>query len=290
MTWGRASASRGFGAEPHWERQGILWPGAVILLVAALAGCSSPSESAAPGNLDLSCSGEGSPTVVLGSGLGTDSGIFRTLQAQLATDMRVCRYSRAGLGASPPWPEHLPDPSAGMAADQLLATLEENDEPGPYVMLGWSYGGLVAQAFAAQHPDHVAGLVLEDAAGPEVFDSGEWDVLEWAEGGRDIDTESTAEEVSDLDLGKIPLLVVTQGRMEGWPDPLLWTEIQDRLATLSDDAVHVIATQARHVIHDDAPALMAKAVEEMMEAVESGEPLECDDEEWAVVTGQCQAP
>lgn len=279
-------------------RRGILCSGALVLAVAALAGCSSPSSpsgpspSAAPGDLDLSCigegTGEGSPTVVLGSGLGTDSEVFRSLQSQLSTDMRVCRYSRAGLGASEPWPDDLPDPSAGMAADQLLTTLEQSGEQGPYVMLGWSYGGLVAQAFAAQHPDQVAGLVLEDAAAPEVFESEEWDEFEWAEGGRAIDTEATTDEVSDLDFGKIPLIVLSQGTMQDWPDPELWTEIQDRLTTLSDDAVHVIATQAGHVIHQDAPALVAKAVEDVREAVESGEPLECRVEEWAAVGGECQ--
>jgi pimeloyl-ACP methyl ester carboxylesterase len=76
--------------------------------------------------------------------------------------------------------------------------------------------------------------------------------------------------------------------MQDWPDPELWTDIQDRLATLSDDAVHVIATEAGHVIHQDAPALVAKAVEDVREAVESGEPLECHADEWAAVGGECQ--
>ena len=41
---------------------------------------TTPPETTPPGNLDLSCSGEGSPTVVLASGLGTPSGVFLSLQ------------------------------------------------------------------------------------------------------------------------------------------------------------------------------------------------------------------
>ena len=116
-------------------------------------------------------------------------------------------------------------------------------------MLGWSYGGLVTQAFAARHEDLLAGVVLEDAATPEVFDSDEWESFTWAEGGRDVDTEATTDEVAGLDFGSIPLVVLTQGTMQGWPDPSLWRDIQDELATLSDNAVHVVATEAGHVVH-----------------------------------------
>ena len=120
----------------------------VLVLAGALAGCAAVPPSPAPANLAVECTGDGTPTVILIPGLGADSGVFSSLQAQLADDVRVCTYSRAGLGLSPPWPEDRADPSAGMAADQLLATLEEEGEAGPFVVLGWSYGGVVAQAMA----------------------------------------------------------------------------------------------------------------------------------------------
>lgn len=264
---------------------------ASLAALTGLAGCSSQPESVAPANLSVDCRGEGSPTVILMPGMNTDSQVFSSLSARVAEDTRVCSYSRAGLGKSPPWPEDLPDPSAGMAADQLRATLEEEDVPGPYVLLGWSYGGLVAQAFAERHPDLVSGLVLEDAATPELFDDPDWTSISWAEGGRSIDTETTTDEVSGLDLGSLPLVVLTQGTMENWPDPPLWTKTQDRLATLSDDVIHVIATDAGHAVHWDAEALVAKAVSDVVEAVRSGDPLpECDDDDWRALGGECRAP
>lgn len=269
----------------------------ILILATALAGCSnepefrSAPESLAAPNLELVCEGEGAPTVVLGSGLGGSAADFEALQAQLAEVTQVCRYSRAGLGQSPPWGADLDDPSAGTAADQLRATLDEHEVPEPYVLLGWSYGGLVAQAFAARHGEAVAGLVLEDAATPALFDAPEWDRFSWQEGGRMIDTEATTEEVSELDLGDLPLIVLTQGDMEYWEGPELWTEIQDRLATLSDDVVHVVATDAGHAIHWDAPELVAQAVGQVVEAVRSDEPLpECDDQDWLPVGGECRSP
>ncbi|GAA1987395.1 hypothetical protein GCM10009777_22150 [Microbacterium pumilum] len=229
--------------------------------------------------------------MVLVPGLGTDGSAFLELQDELAETNRVCSYSRAGLGGSPSWPEHLDDPSAGDAADQLLATLDAREEPGPYVMLGWSYGGVVAQAFAVRHGDLLAGLVLEDAATPELFDSPEWDFFAWAEGGRDIDTARTTDELNGLDLGDLPLIVLTQGTMEDWPDPELWLQTQDRLATLSDDVLHVIATEAGHAVHWDAEALVVRAVDDVVDAVRSNEPLpECDNHRWRPLTGECRLP
>ena len=39
--------------------------------------------------------------------------------------------------------------------------------PGPYVLVGHSFGGLYTRLYAAQHPDEVAGMVLLDASHPD---------------------------------------------------------------------------------------------------------------------------
>ena len=273
-------------------RSHLLAAVAFAVMAVAFAGCSGPTVTAAPGTLDMSCSGEsrdGSPTVVLVPGLTASRELFAAMQTHLAEDMRVCSYSRAGIGRSPAWPDDLPDPSAGAAADQLLATLHANDESGPYLVLGWSYGGLVAQAFAARHSDLTAGMVLEDSATADLFDSSDWASMDWSEGGRPIDTEATADEVGDLDLGALPLIVLTQGTMEGWPAPTLWTQLQDRLATLSDNTIHVVATDAGHAIHLDAEPLVVRAIEAVASAARSGTALMCDDGAWAPVDGECRS-
>ena len=44
--------------------------------------------------------GEGRPTVVLEAGLSDGAWTWRTVQAAMAKDTRVCSYDRAGLGKS----------------------------------------------------------------------------------------------------------------------------------------------------------------------------------------------
>ena len=185
--------------------------GMILVATAFLSACTSPPESIAPANLEIVCEGEGTPTVILIPGLATAADVFDSLQTQIANDTRVCSYSRAGVGDSRRWPEDIPDPSAGTAADQLRATLEANDVLGPYVVLGWSYGGLVTQAFAARHRDVVAGLVFEDSSMMGQFESDFFDPSTFAEGGRSIDLDATAEEIEDLSLTGIPVIVLTQG-------------------------------------------------------------------------------
>jgi pimeloyl-ACP methyl ester carboxylesterase len=39
--------------------------------------------------------------------------------------------------------------------------------PGPYVLVGHSYGGLIVRLYASTSPDEVAGLVLVDGSNEE---------------------------------------------------------------------------------------------------------------------------
>ena len=54
--------------------------------------------------LNLYCSGQGSPAVVLDAGFGDDSLTWRKLQPLIATHRRVCAYDRAGERFSDPGP------------------------------------------------------------------------------------------------------------------------------------------------------------------------------------------
>ena len=111
--------------------------------------------------LHLYCQGEGSPTIVLESGLGGWSIGWREIQAQLAQSVRVCAYDRAGYGWSDPDSE--PRTAARMGED-LHTLLINAEEKGPFVLVAASWGAYPVQIFADRYPDAVAGLVLIDPA------------------------------------------------------------------------------------------------------------------------------
>ncbi len=113
--------------------------------------------------INLTISGEGSPTVVLMNGLGGTTLSWARVQRRLEGKTRVVAYDHAGLGFSDPGP--LPRTSERIVAD-LRAALKGAGIAGPYVLVGQSASGLHARLFAFRHPDEVAGLVLVDPSSP----------------------------------------------------------------------------------------------------------------------------
>ncbi|HEU4866500.1 MAG TPA: alpha/beta hydrolase [Actinomycetota bacterium] len=114
-------------------------------------------------SLHLSCSGSGSPTVVLEPGAGEMSAALAWISPAVARDTRVCVYDRAGRG----WSEPADSPQDGAQISTDLHTLlQRGNVPGPYVIAGHSFGGLYALSFAARYPNEVAGMVLVDSTAP----------------------------------------------------------------------------------------------------------------------------
>ena len=113
--------------------------------------------------LHLSCTGSGSPTVVLEPGAGMMSSSLGWITPAVARDTRVCVYDRAGRGWSEP--ADASQDSLQIATD-LHTLLQRGQVPGPYVLAGHSFGGLYVLTFAARYPDEVAGMVLIDSTAP----------------------------------------------------------------------------------------------------------------------------
>jgi len=102
--------------------------------------------------------GEG-PVVVLEAGIAASSLSWSLVQPEVAKFVRVIRYDRAGLA----WSDLARGPrTAEYLAGELRALLEKAQIPGPYVLVGHSFGGYVARMFTAKYPKQVAGLVLLD--------------------------------------------------------------------------------------------------------------------------------
>jgi pimeloyl-ACP methyl ester carboxylesterase len=111
-------------------------------------------------------SGAGSPVVILESGIAASCLNWTNIHAEVARFTRVCSYDRAWLG----WSDPATTPRVtSHLIEELHALLKAANISGPYVLVGHSYGGMLARAYAAKFPDEVAGLVLVDP-----LPAGEW--------------------------------------------------------------------------------------------------------------------
>jgi pimeloyl-ACP methyl ester carboxylesterase len=112
--------------------------------------------------LHLIESGSGLP-VVFEAGISATCLNWTEVRSQVERFARACAYDRAGLGWSDAWSD--PATSARTTpeiVDDLNALLAAAKIPGPYILVGHSFGGLVVRAYAAKYPREVAGLVLVD--------------------------------------------------------------------------------------------------------------------------------
>ena len=110
--------------------------------------------------LQLNCSGSGSPTVILESGLGDLMSEWQPVQDQISRFTRVCSYHRAGYGESDAGP--LPRTSLQIAGE-LHALLHNAGEQAPYILVGHSFGGYNVRVFNGLYPNEVTGIVLADS-------------------------------------------------------------------------------------------------------------------------------
>ncbi len=111
--------------------------------------------------MNIDCSGQGSPTVILESGLGGPSVDWLMVQAGVSKFARVCSYDRAGYG----WSDAGPEPRSSLQiAHELRQLLQSSGEKGPYVLVGHSMGGYNIRVYTGQYPNDVVGIVLVDAS------------------------------------------------------------------------------------------------------------------------------
>jgi len=112
-------------------------------------------------NMNIYCSGEGNPAVILDPP-GNEPGYhWSHIQPEIAKFTRACWYDRAGVGWSDPGP--YPRTSVEMAKD-LHELLNRAGVPAPYVLVGASSGGTNARVYNGLFTSKVAGMVLVDAA------------------------------------------------------------------------------------------------------------------------------
>ena len=126
----------------------------------------------APGNLvpipgatmHVQKMGSGSPAIVLESGIAASSLSWCMLQPQLGALGATYSYDRAGFGWSVS-----DDRSYTLAriTEDLHSLLRALEVPAPYILVGHSFGGYIALAYAQRFAGELAGIVLVDPLTPE---------------------------------------------------------------------------------------------------------------------------
>lgn len=175
--WICVNARRSLPGRSAW----LLYPVAAVIGVAAIGGIVTTGQLHAtaqdhpmPGNsyevdghqLHLSCTGSGSPTVVLENGLGLASPAWANVTSSVSATTRICAYDRAGQA----WSDDPSSPQDSLSiASDLHTLLQRAGETGPFVLAGHSAGGVYAMTYAATYPGDIAGLVLLDSMSPNQF-------------------------------------------------------------------------------------------------------------------------
>ncbi len=152
--------------------------------------------------LHVNCSGLGSPTVVVETGLGDFSFDWILVQNPVSRFTRICTYDRAGYAWSEPGPKPRTFDQINL---ELRDALQKLGEKGPFVLVGHSFGGPVVRNFARVYPSDLAGIVLVDAAheGMRVGIGGR-NTMRLGAFAKDREIPPTHEEMKDSDKPALP--------------------------------------------------------------------------------------
>jgi pimeloyl-ACP methyl ester carboxylesterase len=265
----------------------------------------------------LECRGTGSPTVVLVAGLRGSAEDWTIADKQLPAVFpevgkftRVFAYDRPGtpVGEKPSRSDPVPQPTTARdGVADLHSLLRAENEAGPYVLVGHSYGGLIVRLYASTYPQNVSGLVLVDTLSEGLQDAetpAEWQIqrkliegdvkeslLEYPALER-IDVDRSFEEIRRAPpLRPLPLIVLSADKPWGPQIPSMIASgalpadvppdfgyitdtaqkhAQEKLAQLVPNSKHITNTNSGHAIQKEQPQLVVDAIREVVDAVRSG--------------------
>jgi pimeloyl-ACP methyl ester carboxylesterase len=283
----------------------------VLIVYAALAASPHQGRIAIQGDrrLYLVCCGTGSATVVLEAGLRSrgDNWSREDLVPPKAVPVmeavrkftRVCAYDRPGtlIGPKPQdfrrsAPVSMPRSAAAGVRD-LHDLLSAAHVPGPYVLVGHSFGGLMTPLYASTYRRSTVGLVLVEALLPQL--RAKMTASQWRsyaalnarplpgihyENAELMDFSASIEEVQRASVGAalrtLPVATLTKGKpfdVVGLPISqqnaemldAAWLRAQRQFANSVPNATFVIVA-ASHNIMVERPEVVVNAIRQVVAA------------------------
>jgi len=291
------------------------------LVRAQQAAEASRSTEDFSGNVDLGngrkifleCRGTGQPSVILESGLRTRGDNWSradllshggaAVLPEVAKFARVCTYDRPGTTLNPGETSRsdaapMPRTATNVVRD-LHMLLRAASVPGPYVLVGHSFGGLFVRLYAATYPDEVSGLVLVDALAEQIkplFKPADWTTFMALNSGPlpgfenyaglesidfDMSFQQMEREMNDPNnptnnpssnppARKIPVVILVRGLKVEMPasapakfgailEPA-WRKSEERMAAVVPHVQLVIAKKSGHYIQWDEPEIVVEAI------------------------------
>jgi len=255
--------------------------------------------------LYLECHGAGPATVLLESGLRTRGDNWsradllshggEPVMPEVAKFARVCTYDRPGTTLNPGEVSRsdtapMPRTAVNVLRD-LHMLLHAANVPGPYVLVGHSFGGLFVRLYCAMYPEEVSGLVLVDALAEQIkplFNAADWTTFLALNSGPLPGFENYAAlETIDFDMSfqqltreltdpnnpppkKVPTIILVRGlpvKLPAGAPPKFgavleaaWRKSEDQMAMVVPHLQVVIAQKSGHYIQWDEPALVVQAI------------------------------
>ncbi|MCP4158071.1 MAG: alpha/beta hydrolase [bacterium] len=246
-------------------------------------------------NLHCRIFGKGSPAVVLLSGFRAPQTYWDSIVYKIAGHSTVVTYDRPGYGNS----QLGVGPVDGITtARELKSLLVSLKLPGPYLIVGHSYGGKISRLFASLFPKDICGIVLIDSNhhdfsaayraimtdeekkryGPISSNSSDGGPLAPTGPGRELQAlDTTISQLKKMDFQlDVPLVVMTAGIMPNDPFysqlsketyarlKMLLREHPRKHFKLSTRGKQVIIEGAGHNIHMDNPGAVINVIVDLL--------------------------
>ena len=250
----------------------------------------------------VDCLGENKPTILVDVGIAESSASWYKIAKELSKNTRICLYDRAGYG----WSDSgRGERTTATIVHELKLLVKRAEIPGPYIIVGHSFGGFTARYFAAKFPENVTGLVLVDSSHPEQIyrlsaldNQGKKPLITGRDANAPADfseferkwyflnssRKATFAQMAELKYFKqsayqvkhsgplkdIPIAVLSRGiaqlpELNGVSLENEWLDMQKDLLNLSKNSWHSIILNSGHNIHEEAPE---NIIENILDVIE----------------------